>query len=233
MPGPGPPCQTARAPPGAGAVLPAFEVIVLVAILVVCAAVVLDTLRVGAPPMPSGGAARQTLVALLPEAPGLCCWELGAGFGGLALAVARARPGWTVVAWEAALVPYALLRLRAALGGPTNLRVCFGDVLAQPPADRPGVPPPDVFCTYLLGPQMQQVAAWLAPQRRPWTLLSIHFALRSTPPVGALEAEQRAPDLHRTPVFRYRGPSPSPEDPEDPEDSGGPEAPARRQPFEQ
>lgn len=174
--------------------------LLLLVVAVVCGALVVDTLRVGAPPMPSSGPARTALVDLLPEAPGLSCWELGAGGGGLAVAVATARPSWTVVAWEAALVPYALLRLRLALFGPPNVQARFGSFLGAP------VEGPDVLTAYLLGPQMRAVEAWLGARQRPWTLLSVHFSLRDHAP----SRSERARDAHRTPVFRYDAPGAAP-----------------------
>lgn len=174
--------------------------LLLVAVVLVCGAVVVDTLRVGAPPMPSSGPARQALVELLPDTPGLSCWELGAGAGGLAAAVARARPSWTIVAWEAGLVAFAVLRLRLALFGPPNVEARFGSFLDAPAGG------PDVLTAYLLGPQMRAVEAWLAPRHRPWTLVSVHFSLRGHAPVRSL----RARDGHHTPVFRYDAPGSSP-----------------------
>jgi hypothetical protein len=174
--------------------------LLLVSVIVVCGLVVVDTLRVGAPPMPSSGPAREALVALLPDTPGLECWELGAGAGGLAVAVAEARPSWRLVAWEAGLVAFAALRLRLALFGPPNVEARFGSFL-DAPADGP-----DVLTAYLLGPQMRAVETWLGPRQRPWTLLSVHFTLRDRSPAQTV----RARDAHHTPVFRYDAPGSAP-----------------------
>ncbi len=167
--------------------------LLLAAVLLVCVVVVVDTLRLGAPPMPSGAAARRCLVSMLPTAPGLVCWELGAGWGGLAVAIAEARPTWTVVAWEAAWVPWLVCALRVRVLGPSNVHVRRGDVLSQDLGEA------RVLTTYLLGTQTEALRVRLGAHPGPWTLLSVHFALRGV--VAAREA--RAQDLHRTPVIVY------------------------------
>lgn len=160
--------------------------------------VVVDTLRVGAPPMPSTAAARRALVGLLPEGEGLEAHELGAGWGGLAVAVARARPTWRVVAWERALVPFAALWLRRRLFGPRNLEVRFGDLLGAPLARA------DVLTCYLLPDTMAALKAALEDHGRPGALLlSVGFGVRGWTP----DREARLRDRLRTRVLRYRIPA--------------------------
>ncbi|MBK6687853.1 MAG: class I SAM-dependent methyltransferase [Deltaproteobacteria bacterium] len=72
--------------------------------------------RTGVPPVPSSAKEIADVVALLraaglPERPRI--YELGCGFGGLALALARAFPEATVVGLEVSPLPAAIAWLRA------------------------------------------------------------------------------------------------------------------------
>jgi hypothetical protein len=160
--------------------------------------VVADALRLGAPPMPSSPAARRALVAMLPDRPGLEAHELGAGWGGLAVAVARARPTWQVVAWEAAWVPFAFLWIRRRIFGPRNLTVRRGDWMQAP------LEQCDVITAYLLPDAMLRLRDALEARGRPgaW-LLSVHFGVRGWSPDRASVLRDR----HRTRVLRYRVPA--------------------------
>ena len=160
--------------------------------------VVADAVRLGAPPMPSSRDARRALVGLLPDAPDLEAHELGAGWGGLVVAVARARPTWRVVAWEAAWVPFAFLWARRRIFGPRNLSVRRGDWM-QAPLDQA-----DVLTAYLLPDAMLRLRDALEARGRPgaW-LLSVHFGVRGWNPDRGTVLRDR----HRTRVLRYRVPA--------------------------
>lgn len=169
----------------------------LVATLVVAALVVVDTLRVGAPPMPSSPAMQSAMVGLLPTADHCVALEVGAGWGGVAVAVARARPTWQVTAIELARVPFAASWLRQRLFGPSNLTVVFGDGLATP------LDHVDVVTCYLLPDAMLRLRDRLIATGQPGAvLITAGFAVRGWTP----EREVKVDDLHRTPVFRYRRP---------------------------
>ena len=159
--------------------------------------VIIDTLRVGAPPMPSSGRA-----AGGPGAParGPAAHRHGAGrgWGGLALALAQARPDWRVIAVEAALLPWLFCRIRARLSPLDNLEVRRGDLFAM---DLSGV---DLFTCYLLPDAMARLQQKLLDQGRPGAhVVSVGFGLRG----WTAERQIELPDLYRTPVYRYRVPA--------------------------
>lgn len=160
--------------------------------------VIIDTLRVGAPPMPSSGRARRAALELLPEGPPRTAMELGAGWGGLAFALAQARPDWRVIAVEAALLPWLFCRIRARLSPLDNLEVRRGDLFAM---DLSGV---DLFTCYLLPDAMARLQQKLLDQGRPGAhVVSVGFGLRG----WTAERQIELPDLYRTPVYRYRVPA--------------------------
>jgi len=122
-------------------------------------------------------------------------YELGAGWGGLALALARRFPGARVVAVEASPLPWMVCRLRAALSGPDNLEVRLGDALKAELADA------DLAVCFLCPPAMAKLAPRLDEVLRPGAhVLSNSFALPGWTPAR----EARVDDLHRSAVYLYR-----------------------------
>lgn len=108
-----------------------WELALLGVAVVALLGVVVGTLRTGAPPMPSRPGVRAAMLQLLPPKVAVI-HELGAGFGGVAMAAAAARPDATVHAWEKAWLPWLVLRVRAALFGGGRVRVHRGDLLDAP-----------------------------------------------------------------------------------------------------
>jgi hypothetical protein len=80
--------------------------------------------KLGVSPMPTVPAVRAAMLSLVPEdGKGCTMMELGSGWGGIALALARRRPDCTVVGVEGSLFPYLFSRLRLWLPGtPKNIR---------------------------------------------------------------------------------------------------------------
>lgn len=170
--------------------------IALVALL--AAGVIVDSLRLGAPPMPSSRLAQNALLTLLPEGGERVAFELGAGFGGLALALARARPTWRVVAYEAAWLPALVCRLRASLHRPGNLEVRRADLFAAPLAEA------DLLTCYLMPEGMARLRPLLETEGRPGALLlSIGFGIRGWEPERCIQLG----DALHTRILRYRLPA--------------------------
>ena len=120
---------------------------------------------------PSSGRARRAALELLPEGPPRTAMELGAGWGGLAFALAQARPDWRVIAVEAALLPWLFCRIRACLSPLDNLEVRRGDLFAM---DLSGV---DLFTCYLLPDAMARLQQKLLDQAA-GAVVSVGFGLR-------------------------------------------------------
>jgi len=172
----------------------AWELALLALTVIVGAAVVVGTLRTGAPPMPTRPLVRDAMLARLPPDAEVI-HELGAGFGGLAVAAARARPGARVHAWERAWLPWLVCRIRAALLGDGRVEVHRANLLDAPHQQA------DAVLLYLHPEAMAALAPRLqAHLRRGATVVSNSFALPGWTP----EAEDRLPDVLRTRVLVYR-----------------------------
>jgi hypothetical protein len=97
--------------------------------------IALHTLVTGISPMPSSRRARRAMLALLPAEVDGVIFELGAGWGTLALPLARRYPRCRVVAVELSPVPWLVSRLRRAWSGLANLEVRRADIHRTPLGD--------------------------------------------------------------------------------------------------
>ena len=168
--------------------------IAVVAIVVTLAVViVVDSLRLGMGPMPTRPLVQDALLKLLPDTPGRI-FELGCGWGGLAVALSKARPDARVEGWEAAWVPWAVAALRARIQGGGRIQIHRGDLHA---AD---VTQADVVVVYLHAEGMARLATQLRDMPPNACILSNTFGLRGWTPDETIVL----PDTLRTHVYRYR-----------------------------
>jgi hypothetical protein len=168
--------------------------LVLVAVTAAAASIAWSTLRLGISPMPSSRRVRAALLELVPREVDGEVHELGAGWGGLALALADARPRARVVAWEASFVPWLVCRLRLALRPRPNLELRRRDFFE---ADLSGA---QVVVCYLWTGAMTRLAEKFAAELKDGAVvLSQTFALRG----WTAETTRVVDDVYRTPVYRY------------------------------
>jgi len=94
----------------------ALSLFLLATVLFACALLTLYWLRTGVPPLPLRRAERESVLALLKGAgvpAQATIYELGCGWGGLTLALAREFPEARVVGIELSPLPWLVARLRA------------------------------------------------------------------------------------------------------------------------
>jgi hypothetical protein len=170
-------------------------VLVLALVALAGLVIIVQSLQVGISPMPSSARVRQALVPQLPETLAGELHELGAGWGGLALALARRCPQATVLAWEISLVPVVVLSLRARASGLHNLQPRWGDFM------KADLRRAQAVVCYLFTGGMERLAPKLHTELPEGALiLSNTFALRGWAP----EEVTQVADLYRTRVYRYR-----------------------------
>lgn len=151
-------------------------------------------LWIGITPNPSSRAQRTAVLSALPERPLGPIYELGAGFGGLAFALADRFPQVPVVAFELSWVPWAVLRLRQALFPRRNLTVLRADFLRAPLGEA------RVWVCYLFRGAMQRLGEKLLAEASSDGVLVTHtFSVPGWVP----RSTARLDDLYRTPVFAY------------------------------
>ncbi len=146
-------------------------------------AIALYTLRTGASPMPALPGERRVLLHVLPRRVRGGAVELGAGWGGVALALARRYPGVPVTAYELSPLPWAFLRLRLLLQRRPNLRAERRDFF------RASLAGAGLVVCYLDPGLMARLEEKLARELAPgaW-VVSLGFAVPGWPPRQALPA---------------------------------------------
>jgi len=172
-----------------------IDLFVLGAALLAIASIFLPTLLTQASPLPTSAAVRQTMLAVLPEHLDGPVYELGAGWGGLAVALARRYPQTPVQGFEVSILPWGFSKVRQIIGGQKNLRFRFGNFLK---ADLSAAA---LVVCYLPGPAMEKLKAKLEAELKPGALvLSNTFALAGWQAVE----ERTAPDIHASRVYLYK-----------------------------
>ena len=83
--------------------------------------------RIGVSPMPTLPAARKRMLDAVPQAVTGPIYELGCGWGTLALPLARRFPACAIVAVERSLVPWMVCLLRVKIAGLRNIRLVRDD----------------------------------------------------------------------------------------------------------
>ena len=170
------------------------EWIALAVVALAGASVVYFTLRTGISPMPSNRLQRDAVLASIAE-PGPI-YELGAGWGTLAFALADRFPQMQVVAFELSWVPYGVMRVRQALRLRANLTLCRADFLNAPLSEGA------VFVCYLYRGGMEALKTKLSHEAPGARLVTHTFSVHGWAP----ESEVTLADFYRTHVFLYRVP---------------------------
>ena len=165
---------------GDAAVSP-MEVILLLILLTGVLLIAGYSLRTGVPPMSSSPAARQAVLALLPERVDGPIADLGSGWGALAEALADRYPQNPVIGYELSPIPYAVAWIRLRLRPRPNLRYRRADFLREDLGEFRAV------TCYLMIPAMKPLAAKLRDELRPGSVIVCNaFALRGWEPDRAI-----------------------------------------------
>ncbi len=153
------------------------------------------TVRTGISPMPSNLKQRAAILESASGATGPI-YELGAGWGGLAFALADRFPASTVTAFELSWFPYAVMRVRQRLKPRSNLVLKREDFLKASLADG------HLFVCYLFRAGMVALRTKLEREAPGAKLITHTFAVHGWTP----EAEGRIDDLYRSRIYAYRIP---------------------------
>jgi len=171
-----------------------LEALGLLILVIAILAILGGTLVTKVPPEPSTKKAWTVMEDLLPERVEGTVYELGAGWGGVALSLAKRYPENPIVAIELSPLPYLVSWLRARLSGASNLEVRFVNALDVSITDA------GLITCYLFSDVMARLEPKFVDQLPTGaTVISNTFALPS------LRAEEirEAQDRHRSKIYRY------------------------------
>lgn len=167
---------------------------VLAALVLALVSIVVHSLRVGISPMPSSARAIDAMLSLIPPQTTGQILELGAGWGSVAVRLARHAPSAQVVAWESSWVPFAVAWLRVRMLRRGNLELHFGDFAAAPLTSA------TVVVCYLWPGAMSALSERFERELPVGaSIVSNTFGLRG----WAAQNEVELGDLYRTRVYRY------------------------------
>lgn len=128
----------------------------------------------------------------------LVIYELGAGWGTLALAAAKACPDAKIIGYDLAGVPLKVAKLRAFLRGLKNVTFIQADFFRQDLSDG------DIALTYLTENLMAELGEKAAKEMKDGTILICNtFGVRGWTPVRVDQGQKRILKLN---VITYRLP---------------------------
>jgi hypothetical protein len=171
------------------------EIAVLGLVLLAIGLVFYSTVVTGASPLPTSPAGRETMLVALPNRIDGPIYELGSGWGGLAVALAQRYPDQPVRAFEVSLLPWMFAKARQLLGGPPNLEFRFGDFRRADLRDAA------LVACYLTPSVMAKLKPKLEAELKSGTLVLCNtFAVRGWRPTATAIARDR----HRSEIFLYK-----------------------------
>jgi trans-aconitate methyltransferase len=170
-----------------------FIYVVLFLVLILFS-IVYRSVRNGISPTPSSGRQIAAILQALQHDLSGTIYELGSGWGTLAIALARKFPDCRIVGIENSAVPYAVSQLLRLLFRQQNLSLRYGDMLQQPLVDA------TVVVCYLFPGGMQKLVPVLERLSRGTWIISNTFAIPGWKAADVLAAK----DVYRSPIYVYR-----------------------------
>jgi len=185
-----------------------FEIILLTITALAGFSIVWSTITLGISPMPSSNKARQAMLQMMDEidleadthiktGP---IFEMGCGWGGLLILLAKKYPTRDIVGYELSLIPWLVTLLRAKLLGLKNIRLHRQDFLQ---ADLSSA---SVIICYLFPEGMKALECKLQQselnkENRTFVyLISNNFSLPSHNPIKSIQLN----DLYQSPIYLYK-----------------------------
>ena len=172
-----------------------LEIAAVVGTLLVGASIVWSTSRVGISPTPSSGKAREAIIRLMANTGAGPVYDLGSGWGGLLVLLAKKYPDRKIVGYEVSFFPWLVSVFFKKITGLSNLEIYKRNFLK---ADLSGA---EVLVCFLHTDGMREIAEKLAVEEGfNGFLISNYFALPSFQP----EASVQINDFFKSPIYRYR-----------------------------
>lgn len=178
------------------------NLLALVAVLAAIGLIAGYTLRFGNPPTPTSPKVRRAILSTLPPLNEGNVYELGAGWGNLALALAAQDPDRPVIAVEASPLPWLVARIWSAVSRKRNISVLRRNFMEI------GLSDAALIVCYLEGRTMATLAPKLAQELANGAFVVAHtFEIRG----WTAQATATAPDIYNTPIYVYRIPESLPD----------------------
>lgn len=176
-----------------------IETLVIVAFIVflcwVLLSIVVWSYRNGITPTPTSRKAKKNLMKALPATIKGNIYELGSGWGTLALPLARSYPNCHVIAFESSPLPFFVSKLRKMFANVPNLKLLRRNFFEEDLSDA------SLIVCYLYPGAMRKLKEKFQKELKPGTrIVSNTFAIPGWQP----EAVHEVGDLYHTKIYMYR-----------------------------
>ncbi len=172
-------------------------VVFLAGVVSIPVLILLYTLITGIPPMPTMPWTLRKILPLVPDPFSGTLYELGSGWGGPSIALARFHPQARIIGIERSPLPLFWSRTRAAFAAIPNVEFRRRDLFEENFHDA------DVLFCYLSPEIMIRLKEKCERELRPGTLLISHaFAMPGWTP----SETKQLPGIYPTPIYLYRIP---------------------------
>jgi len=162
-------------------------------LILVGASILWSTLKTGISPMPSSPKARRLMLEMASSRSPQLIYELGSGFGTLAIPLAKQFPHAHVISYELSPVPWFISKLRVTLSGVDNITLRRQDFLTE------DLKKAELIICYLYPGAMSALSEKFRREPSEATLISNTFALRDHTPVTTHKVD----DMYRSPIYLY------------------------------
>jgi hypothetical protein len=167
--------------------------LILIITSIALLSMIATALRYGIGPVPTSPKVKRALLPLLPPLSKGPIYELGAGFGTLAFALADHYPDCEVIAVEVSPIPYFWMTVRKQLRPRLHLKIRRKDFFKLPLNDAA------LIVCYLYPGAMLRLEEKLAMECPQAPILTHTFAL----PSRKADVTRHAEDLYCTPIYFY------------------------------
>lgn len=167
--------------------------ILLLIILAILISVAGTTYKYGIGPTPTSPKVKKALLKALPSSLLGTIYELGAGWGTLAFALADHYPANDIIAIEISIIPLAWMHIRQALFRRKNLKIQYGDFFQKNLLDA------GLIVCYLYPGAMKKLEIKIKTECPQTMVLTHTFALKARKPARVIYVQ----DLYNTPIYLY------------------------------
>lgn len=172
----------------------AFEITLLLGILIIGATIVWGSVRSGISPMPSSKQARDAMLKMSDETEKGPIYELGCGWGNLLIPLARQHPERKIVAYELSLLPWLSCLILKAVLGLNNIKLYRQNFLQADLSQAA------VLVCYLFPAGMQALEKKINSEKISIEyVISNNFALPSHTAIQTVQLN----DLYKSPIYLY------------------------------
>lgn len=169
-----------------------IEILLFITLLLTLS-IILTTCMYGIGPTPTSPRVREKVLAILPNKIEGTIYELGAGWGTLAFALADHYKDFSVVAIEVSPIPWLWMHLRNCLNRRSNLKIIWGDFFKL------SLSFAGLIVCYLYPKAMVRLEKKIAVECKNTWVITHTFAFPEWKPQNVVIAH----DMYHTPVYLY------------------------------